>query len=289
MDTLVKMLCVVSLVWIAGFSEHPQCTGYGTGPPDTGHPSDPNPRNGSMDVPIEPVISWHMNSEMGDDDFTYDIYFGTGEDLKNPPLVTENLDSNEYHTGTLNYETTYSWRVVATERGAYSPGDHRVSEGPLWSFTTYDGVILEEGFEGEFPPPEWRDGNAWDSSAQGHTGESSARGTMGYVSGTANLYSPEFNSYNDSSGSIDFSFYYKPEFADRIPRLEFYIKIGAPTIYLFSGWVDNEDWELAEYTISRSDLGNKFQLVFRTYYEEPVGEDTCVLIDDVLVKDSALK
>jgi hypothetical protein len=230
-----------------------------------------------------------MYGEMDDDDFTYDVYFGTGEDLKDPPLVVENLDSNEYRPGTLDYGTMYSWRVVATEKGAYSPGDHRVSEGPLWSFTTYGGVIVDEGFEGEFAPPGWYAESAWDLSNQSHTGESSARGTMTDANWNSELFSPVFDIYQDSSGSIDLSFYYKREFPDRIPMLEFFINVsGGPDIELFSGWVDNDDWALAEYTVSRSDLPKRFRIHFRTYHY-PASEDASVLVDDVLVKFNALK
>ncbi|UCE27716.1 MAG: hypothetical protein JSW52_02885 [Candidatus Coatesbacteria bacterium] len=289
MDTVVKLLCVISLIWLAGWSdsncEHP------TGPPpDIGDVSDPDPSDSSTDVPIEPVLSWHMDGETGDGAYTYDVYFGTGENLKDPLLVVENLDSNEYRPGALDFETTYSWRVIATERGAYSPGDHRISEGPLWSFTTYYGVIIDEGFEGEFPPADWWAESAWDQSDQSHTGESSARGTMIDTSYGAELLSPKSDSYNDSGGSLDLSFYYKREIPDRTPKLKFYIlNSGAPATYLFSDWVNNDEWELAEYTVRRSDLGYNFRVGFRTYCEEPLSKNTCVLIDDLLVKDSALE
>ncbi|UCE27714.1 MAG: hypothetical protein JSW52_02875 [Candidatus Coatesbacteria bacterium] len=225
-----------------------------------------------------------MDGEINDDDYTYDIYFGTGEDLEDPPLVKENLDINEYCPGTLDYETTYSWKIVATDDYG------RVSEGPLWSFTTYDGVIIYEGFEGEFPPLDWSADRAWDQSDQNHTGESSARGTMTDITSYADLYSPKFDKHHDSRGSLDLSFYYKREIPDRTPKLEFYIfNSGAPAIYLFSDWVNNDGWELAEYTVPRSDLGYNFRVAFRTYHEEPTSEDARVLIDDVLVTDSALK
>ncbi|UCE27715.1 MAG: hypothetical protein JSW52_02880 [Candidatus Coatesbacteria bacterium] len=279
MDTGIKTFCVVSLFWIAVVDdsncEHP------SGPPDIGDVSDAIPDDGSTDVPIEPVLSWHMDGEMDDDEFTYDVYFGTGED---PPLVFENLNTNKYYPGTLDYKTTYSWKIVATDDYG------RADESPLWSFTTYDGVIINESFESEFPPQGWAGESVWDLSDQSHTGESSARGMTTTVSNNANLFSPVLNGYKDSSGSLDISFYYKPESQDRIPMLEFYIgNHGAPAIYLFSGWVDTDDWTLAEYTIRRSDLADKFKLVFRTYHEEPVSENACVLIDDVLVKDSALE
>jgi hypothetical protein len=289
MDTLVKILCVVSFVWLAGWSavidgcESPGGPPDSDTPPDNGYPSNPDPSNGSTDVCIEPVLSWRMDGEMDDDEYTYDVYFGTWKNLGDPPLVMENLDSNEYYTGTLDFETTYAWRVVATDR--YD----RVSEGRLWSFTTYDGVILDEGFEGEFPPPGWYAGAAWNLSGQNHTGDSSACGRMVDYGGEAYLRTSWIEGYPESHGFIDLSFYYKPEQPDHIPYLEFYIYTGGGgKIELYSGWVENEDWALAEYTVSRSDLESVFHIVFRTYYEEPLGEDS-VLIDDVLVKDSALK
>jgi hypothetical protein len=287
MNILVKPI-YVALVTCAVAAISPSCywdeTGGSRPPPDIGDVSDPNPSDGATNVHIEPVLSWHMAGEMDDDDYTYDVYFGTGEDLKNPPLVIENLDLNEYCTATLDFETTYSWKVVATDRYG------RVRGGPLWSFTTYDGIILDEGFESEFPPEGWDGGDAWSLSGQSYTGDSSACGRTTAYGGEARLFSFWIAGYPNSHRSIDLNFYYKPVVPGDIPYLEFYIgNNGGPKIELYSGWVDNEDWTLAEYTVRRPDLGNEFRIVFRTYYDGPISKDVCVLIDDVFIKDGALK
>jgi len=90
-------------------------------------PSAPYPTNGSIDVPITVVVNWTGGDPDPDDIVTYDVYFGTNS---SPALVENNISDASYAPGTLEYETTYYWQIVAWDNIGQS------TEGPLWEFTT---------------------------------------------------------------------------------------------------------------------------------------------------------
>ncbi|MEM2080561.1 MAG: C1 family peptidase, partial [Nitrososphaerota archaeon] len=89
-------------------------------------PSNPDPADGAIDVSINPTLSWACSDPDGDS-LVYDIYFGTDTI---PPLVKSDHTSTSYNPETLNYSTTYYWKVVAKD------GRGGVTEGPVWRFTT---------------------------------------------------------------------------------------------------------------------------------------------------------
>jgi hypothetical protein len=102
------------------------CAGFivaGTGP---NQPSNPDPKDGATGVDIHKNLSWTGGGAPGTN-ITYDVYFGT----TNPPvLVVHNQSATIYHPGTMNYETTHYWKIVAWDQNA------NTSAGPVWSFTT---------------------------------------------------------------------------------------------------------------------------------------------------------
>jgi hypothetical protein len=101
-----------------------QFTTRGNNPPNT--PSNPNPANGSTDVPTNKVLSWTGGDPDGDT-VRYDVYFG----VTTPPgKVVSNQTGTTYNPGTLNTETTYYWRIVSWDSFAAS------TAGPVWVFTT---------------------------------------------------------------------------------------------------------------------------------------------------------
>jgi len=90
-------------------------------------PSAPYPTNGSIDIPITVVVNWTGGDPDPDDIVPYDVYFGTNS---SPALVENNISDTSYAPGTLEYETTYYWQIVAWDNIGQS------TESPLWEFTT---------------------------------------------------------------------------------------------------------------------------------------------------------
>jgi len=89
-------------------------------------PSSPNPSNGSSDIAIATTLSWQC-SDPDNDTITYDIYFGSTFPLTK---VANNITGNSFSPGTLQYSTTYYWKVVAWD-------EHEAkNESELWHFTT---------------------------------------------------------------------------------------------------------------------------------------------------------
>ncbi|MCU0851322.1 MAG: hypothetical protein MUC80_08670, partial [Candidatus Thermoplasmatota archaeon] len=89
-------------------------------------PENPFPLNQSMNVSINADLSW-ICSDPDNDSLTYDVYFG---DSNPPPNVENDTYDTSYNLGTLNYTTTYYWRIIAWDDQGAS------TIGPLWSFTT---------------------------------------------------------------------------------------------------------------------------------------------------------
>ena len=89
-------------------------------------PSNPTPSDEAADVSVDTALSWQCNDPDGDP-LTYDVYFGT---TTNPPKVSNNQSSTLYDLDTLQYSTTYYWKIVAWDnKGAKN-------ESNLWNFTT---------------------------------------------------------------------------------------------------------------------------------------------------------
>ena len=94
-------------------------------PPD--EPSNLFPANGASGVDIDADLSWTGGDPDVGDTVTYDVYFGTSEA---PPLVSNDQSATTYDPGTLSYNTTYYWRILARDNNGVT------KEGPLWDFTT---------------------------------------------------------------------------------------------------------------------------------------------------------
>ncbi|MEA2054029.1 MAG: hypothetical protein U9O96_02765, partial [Candidatus Thermoplasmatota archaeon] len=88
-------------------------------------PFNPYLSNGATDVSINPTLSWQC-SDPDNDALIYDVYFGTSS---NPPLKASGITSTTYNPGTLNYDTTYYWKVVANDGQV-------TTTGQTWHFTT---------------------------------------------------------------------------------------------------------------------------------------------------------
>jgi len=101
-------------------------TTRGNNPPNT--PTNPDPTNGSTNIPINKKLTWTGGDPNGDT-VKYDVYFG----LTNPPAkVSSNQSTTSYITGTMNQNTTYYWRIVSWDKFSAK------TMGPLWQFKTLE-------------------------------------------------------------------------------------------------------------------------------------------------------
>ncbi len=140
-------------------------------------PSNPNPAYQEQEVRTEPTLSW----DPGRDAVSYNVYLGTNfndvnavnqDNLSNYPNVTyANVEESSYKTETLEYNTTYYWRID----GINDDNPNSPWEGVIWSFTTGNFITVED-FESynDYPPDEvwmtWLDGydNPLNGSSAGH-------------------------------------------------------------------------------------------------------------------------
>jgi hypothetical protein len=90
-------------------------------------PSSPVPTNNTTNVSLTSDCSWTGGDLNTGDIVTYDVYFGTSS---TPPRVINNQSGTTYDPGTLNFITTYYWKIIAWDNHGASTG------GPLWRFTT---------------------------------------------------------------------------------------------------------------------------------------------------------
>jgi hypothetical protein len=91
-------------------------------------PFNPDPYNGETGVDINVDLSWNC-SDPNDDPLTYDVHFGTTSPL---PKVASNHLENSYDPGTMMYNTTYYWKIVAWDNYGES------NESEIWNFSTND-------------------------------------------------------------------------------------------------------------------------------------------------------
>ena len=141
-------------------------------PPDA--PSGPNPDDDKTNVNINADLSWSC-SDPESDPLTYDVYFGTSNP---PPLIVNNQSGTSYNPGTMKYDTTYYWKIIAWD----NHGDSNASE--IWSFTT------------EKKPPSDGDDKPSDgpTKLQGPTAVATASETTEFINVTIDF---------DGSGSTD--------------------------------------------------------------------------------------
>lgn len=90
-------------------------------------PSNPNPPNGTISVPININLNWISGDPDQYDIVTYDVYFGS---TNPPPLLMSNQSTTTYDPGTLDYNQTYYWKILAHDNHGES------AIGPIWVFTT---------------------------------------------------------------------------------------------------------------------------------------------------------
>jgi len=106
-------------------------------------PSNPDPEDGSTGVSINANLSWTGGDPDGDP-VSYDVYFGT---TNPPPLVVNNQTSESFPPGTMEYNTTYFWKIIAWDNSSES------NESTIWDFTT-EKVTNNPPYPASDPNPE---------------------------------------------------------------------------------------------------------------------------------------
>jgi len=90
-------------------------------------PKVPNPNDGATDVDIDADLTWECSDPDGHT-LTYDVYLEANNPTPNV-LVSNDQSETSYDPGTLDYEITYYWQIIASD-------EYNITEGPIWSFTT---------------------------------------------------------------------------------------------------------------------------------------------------------
>ncbi len=109
-------------------------------------PSNPNPRDGQKDVKREPTLDW----KSGRNAVRHELYFGSSfndvndvskANLASYPNVTyTSTDVNSFKPGTLNFNTTYYWRVDEID-GTQA---NSLWKGDVWRFTTGNFIVVDD-------------------------------------------------------------------------------------------------------------------------------------------------
>ena len=90
-------------------------------------PNTPSPSHESSNISVASELSWSGGDPDAGDSVTYDIYFGT---TPTPLLTAADCSSTTYTPDTLEYLTTYYWKIIAKDNQGLQ------TEGPVWCFTT---------------------------------------------------------------------------------------------------------------------------------------------------------
>jgi hypothetical protein len=103
----------------------------------------PSPAKGTVDVTQTPVLTW-VPGVFAD---SHEVYFGTDADaVKNADTSSPefkgsgNLGSESYDPGSLEWDTTYYWRIdEVNNANADSPW-----KGNIWNFTTANFLVVDD-------------------------------------------------------------------------------------------------------------------------------------------------
>ncbi len=91
-------------------------------------PESPTPADEAEGVARNPVLRWEHAGDPNGDTVSFDVFFGEGDD---PPLVVT-THNNQHQVFDLDFETEYSWRVVARDPGGLA------TAGRTWTFETVE-------------------------------------------------------------------------------------------------------------------------------------------------------
>ncbi len=102
-------------------------SGFQNYPPNV--PSNPNPEDGETAVQTYADLSWIGGDPNYGDTVTYDVYF-EADDSTPDVLVSDDQLETTYDPGTMEHNTHYYWKIIATDELGES------TTGPIWDFTT---------------------------------------------------------------------------------------------------------------------------------------------------------
>ena len=97
-------------------------------------PFGPNPRDSSNNIRSAGRLSWVAIDPLGDP-LTYDLYLGLNDD---PPLLVENLPTDEFIPSGLIPGERYYWKVVARDPGGLT------AVSPVWRFSIHSGIYQRD-------------------------------------------------------------------------------------------------------------------------------------------------
>jgi alkaline phosphatase len=123
-----------------------------------GNSTRPDPTNGAFAVAIDTTLGWLPGPAAA----THNVYFGTSS----PPAFIGNQLANSYDPGSLEFDTTYYWRIDEVEADGTT-----VYTGDVWSFTTTPDIrITDPNLVGWWPLDEGNGNAALDWSGHGNHG-----------------------------------------------------------------------------------------------------------------------
>ncbi len=92
-------------------------------------PSDPTPKNGSVNIGIDTMLKWTGGDPDPDDSVVYDVYLEANDPTPDI-LVSGNQSENTYDPSDLEQDTRYYWMIIARDN------HYAETNGPVWHFTT---------------------------------------------------------------------------------------------------------------------------------------------------------
>lgn len=86
------------------------------------------PANDTTDIPVNVTFIWSSENSGNKDSIIYDFYLKA--DDAEPELVASGIVDTSFYSNSLNYNTSYFWKVVAKDQNG------ETSTSPVWKFST---------------------------------------------------------------------------------------------------------------------------------------------------------
>jgi hypothetical protein len=92
------------------------------------------PADGATDVALDATLAWRPGREVT----SHEVYFGTDANaVAQGDVTAETVTDHSYTPASMNFGTTYSWKVDEV-------GDAGVYAGDVWSFTSKEFEVVED-------------------------------------------------------------------------------------------------------------------------------------------------